>query len=449
MDGGGCRPEGQRGIFLEKRHAGAPLRGHRPCGAYHDHMTDQQRPENQDHTTPANQAPDTPHADHFAGGIDPHLMGQNSAQSQQPSQQAEAMDASSSPREPIRVASNGEADPMDVPVNADNSAAAAGDGEVPAHQGAASEFAPSANAYGTAAPADQHANALDEALARTRAIPEDGSLNVPPADFEPSSQPVTHPDAETHEATEFAPVSPTQTDRETVAAAPAEPTASDTAIAAEPVAEARTDVPSHTADADPVVTPFDEDRASTEGLVVPPEKRSNRGFAVFTAILASLVFAGVLAAGFTGAAIIFGGAKGAFVDVFLGFVGTAQFFVPVAIFTIIMVLWSLIANRAGWWSYIIASLVIAAATFFGYHLGVAAQDVVNGQPFSIEQFKQSLLAPEQLPGALITFIAAREAALWIGGIASLRGRRIKRKNAEAQAEYDRRIAEERELSEAV
>ena len=182
---------------------------------------------------------------------------------------------------------------------------------------------------------------------------------------------------------------------------------------------------------------------------MPPEQRSNRGFAVFTAILASIVFAAVFACGFAAAAIIFGGATGAFVDVLLGFIGTAAFFIPVALFTIFMVLWSMVANRAGWWSYIIASLLVALIAFFAYHLGVAAQDVVNGRAFSIDKFMESLTAPEQLPGALIAFIAARESALWIGGIASLRGRRVKRKNAQAQAEYEQKIAEEREFSQAV
>ncbi len=55
-------------------------------------------------------------------------------------------------------------------------------------------------------------------------------------------------------------------------------------------------------------------------------------------------------------------------------------------------------------------------------------------------------APENLPGALIAFIAARESANWIGGLIAARGRRVTKLNKRDMDDYERRVAEERELS---
>lgn len=404
-----------------------------------------------------------------ASGIDPHLMGQFGGQ-QRPNVSNVA--PSEGPREPIRVGNDGQAETaaaapaVDFGGTSDATADAANEPSAESSNAGApaAEANTPANAYGADVPADKQATELDEALARSRAIPEDGDLNVPPADFSRES-------VEAEEAAAAAQVG------ETDASATAVPDASGTehaepAFAAAPVVGGTAAQDTHTindtaqlrgedvtpvattpaadASANPDLEPIaDEDRTTTEGLVMPPEKRGNRGFAVFIAVLASAVFAGLFATGFAAAAIVFGGATGNFVDVLMGFIGTAAFYVPVALFTIVMVCWSLLANRAGWWTYIIASFFLAFIAFAGYHLGIAAQDVVNGSAFSVDKFIASLKAPEQLPGALIAFIAARESALWIGGFSSLRGRRIKRKNAEAQAEYDRKVAEERELSVAV
>ena len=428
-------------------------------------MTDQQRPDQQDFT--ANSAPADadriqPMNDNQQGaatqqsaGVDPYLTAQFGDQQHDAPSDAEGASASAyqpaapavndGPREPIRVAPTGHA--QTAPANeTQNDERPTGDA---AHTVAATTDAQhdaQPNAYGTEPETDRQASELDEALARSRAIPSDGDLHVPPADYGDHAQEQQH-SAAAHESAQ--PQAQPAATTEYVHTEPAQHEAQAQPATAVPGYEqpGTSHAVQSSDDVDEVLR--GEDRTSTEGLVMPPEQRSNRGFAVFTAILASIVFAAAFACGFAAAAIIFGGATGAFVDVLLGFIRTAAFFIPVALFTIVMVLWSMVANRAGWWSYIIASLIVALIAFFGYHLGVAAQDVVNGEAFSIDKFMESLTAPEQLPGALIAFIAARESALWIGGIASLRGRRVKRKNAQAQEEYEQKIAEEREFSQAV
>lgn len=193
----------------------------------------------------------------------------------------------------------------------------------------------------------------------------------------------------------------------------------------------------------PAHDPARAETSPTEGLIVEPDKRGNRGFAFFTALLATVVFGAVYAAAFAAARMIFT-TGGDFVGGVMEFVATAPFYVPVVLFGIFLIVWSLIANRAGWWSYIIASLIAAVITGAGYYLGVGFQDVVNGQPWSNETVETAVRSAEHLPGALLAFIAGRESALWIGGIASARGRRVKKRNAEARAQYDRKVAEERE-----
>lgn len=397
-------------------------------------MTEQQRPDRPKDLDASTTA-----------GVDPSLTaGQAPAASQPTTAASEPVNDGS--REPIRVAPAGGADASATT----SSALSASKRDEAASSQSAAERVTEAGDDRVAPHADAQPSQLDEALARSRAIPADGELQVPPADYDAAA--TQHTGTGTTTTTNAAPAAEpvttetvTEPQRETVVVEPT-PVATETEVTetkSEPVATTERSE----RDVDAVIA--GDDRTSTEGLVMPPEQRQNRGFAVFTAIIASLVFAAVLALGFSAAAIIYGGASGNLVDVMLGFIGTAAFFIPVALFTIFMVLWSLVANRAGWWSYIIASLLVAVLVFFGYHLGIAAQDVVNGEAFSFDKFLASLRAPEQLPGALISFIAAREAALWIGGIASLRGRRVKRKNAEAQAEYERKVAEERELSVAV
>ncbi|MGO1544973.1 MAG: hypothetical protein ACTHXA_11625 [Gulosibacter sp.] len=184
---------------------------------------------------------------------------------------------------------------------------------------------------------------------------------------------------------------------------------------------------------------------STEGLIIPPQKRGNRTFALIGAVITTIIFAVLYALVFAGARfLVTSGAD------FLGdawaFVGTAAFYVPVAFFGIVMILWSVLSNRAGWWSFILASFFLAVIAFGGHYVGLAGQEVINGQPWSNEHFLNLLTSPEHLPGALIAFITARESANWVGGLIAARGRRVKRLNQRDQDEYDRRVEEERKAS---
>jgi hypothetical protein len=284
-------------------------------------------------------------------------------------------------------------------------------------------------------------------VARSRSIPVDET-----ADFEAnSSDTVAAPAGEADTATRAYDADAFGADASTESAADTNATPLDMPDAA---VNDRTDEPDIYADADPATTPLEEPVAApapapaaetspTEGLIVEPDKRGNRGFAFFTALLATVVFGTLYAVAFAAARVIFT-TGGDFVGGIFEFMGTAPFYVPVTLFGVFLIVWSLIANRAGWWSYIVASLIAAVLTGGGYYVGVAFQDVVNGQAWSNEAFETAIRSAEHLPGALLAFIAGRESALWIGGIAALRGRSVKKRNAAERAEYERKVAEERE-----
>ncbi|WP_125106958.1 hypothetical protein [Gulosibacter massiliensis] len=370
--------------------------------------------------------------------VDPHLLPQRPASAASQPEQADAPKTTDAPvenptpaSEPAAVSEPVPEAPADAGEQPSNAFAVGTDGETSRETPAEGFDAPGAAPAGDAR--------LNEAVARSRSIPVDETGAGATLDAEPDTA------ARAYDADAYG------TD------APAAESATDANVAplAMPVGAVndRTDEPDIYADADPATTQLDDPvpatpteaptTSPTEGLIVEPDKRGNRGFAFFTALLAIVVFGALYAVAFAAARMIFT-TGGDFVGGIFEFIGTAPFYVPVALFGIFLIVWSLIANRAGWWSYIVASLIAAVLTGGGYYVGVAFQDVVNGQPWSNDTFETAIRSAEHLPGALLAFIAGRESALWIGGIAALRGRSVKKRNAAERAEYERKVAEERE-----
>lgn len=400
--------------------------------------------------------------------VDPHLLPQRPAQATSRPEQADAPaeQPADAPVENVTGASGLAADPAaesapEAPVDAAQADTAASESERPA-----GAFAVGSNGdtsreeregFDAPAAAPTGDPRLDEAVARSRSIPVEDDRYAP--------NPVTDTDVaatgaydagdtatRAYDADAFdAPAATEKRVEDTNSQPLAMPGAAVSDGTDEPdiYADTETQTLDETRTPDePVAAPAtkkrDREAASpTEGLLVEPDKRGNRGFAFFTALLATVVFGAVYAAAFAAARMIFT-TGGDFVGGVLEFIGTAPFYVPVVLFGVFLIVWSLIANRAGWWSYIVASLIAAVITGAGYYLGVGFQDVVNGQRWSNETVETAIRSAEHLPGALLAFIAGRESALWIGGIAAARGHRVKKRNAEARAEYDRKVAEERE-----
>lgn len=166
----------------------------------------------------------------------------------------------------------------------------------------------------------------------------------------------------------------------------------------------------------------------------PPKKKSNRLAGSFIALAASLVYAAVLALVF---AIVWASLTG---GADLGFVGSPNFYIPVALFAVALILVVLVVNRAGWWAYVFGSIVVALIVYFGLAGALLLiNDVVRETPETAAELYRSLLLN---PLVIISALVAREVAVWAGVVISLRGRKVKARNVEARATYDRERAEE-------
>lgn len=166
---------------------------------------------------------------------------------------------------------------------------------------------------------------------------------------------------------------------------------------------------------------------------LPPKRKGNRLVGAAVALVASFVYAAVLALVFAIVwASITGGAD-------LGFVGSPNFFIPVVFFVAAMVLLALVLNRAGWWAYVLGSIVVALVVYLGSAgvLLLLNNVVLETRDTAAQMFRLALLNPLVIISALV----AREVAMWFGLIISLRGRRVTLRNAEARVAFER---EERE-----
>ena len=167
----------------------------------------------------------------------------------------------------------------------------------------------------------------------------------------------------------------------------------------------------------------------------PPRKRGNRGVGTLIAVLSALVFVALLA---VTTAIIQYASSGNFE---FGFLAQSQFFIPVLFFLVAFILLVLLLNRAGWSAYIIGSLLVGLAVYFGsIGLGLLVTDVIANTPTeATARFVEQLSNPFLIASALL----AREVSLWFGALISRRGRSVKARNVTARENYERELAERR------
>ena len=163
-----------------------------------------------------------------------------------------------------------------------------------------------------------------------------------------------------------------------------------------------------------------------------PKKLSNRAIGSLVALVAAIVFTAILAV----ITALIGVANGR--PVSFAFLGRAEFYIPTLFFVVAFVLLVLIVNRANWWAYIVGSLVVAVVVYFGtIGLTLLTSGVVQQTPDQAALSFRFLLGNPFIIGSALL---AREVALWSGGIISRRGRRLRLRNAENRAAYDRELA---------
>jgi hypothetical protein len=172
---------------------------------------------------------------------------------------------------------------------------------------------------------------------------------------------------------------------------------------------------------------------------IPPKKRSNRGIGALIALLSAILFAAVYAAVALVVVplILPQGSSFSFAD----FLGNPFFYVPIAAYAVGFILLVLIVNRANWWAYVLGSFVVA---FFVYFVSVGVLLLVGGViSLTPAEAAVALRLTAGSPLVIISAIVSREVTVWVGAAIASRGRRLKVRNAEEKAAFERETADKR------
>jgi len=161
----------------------------------------------------------------------------------------------------------------------------------------------------------------------------------------------------------------------------------------------------------------------------PPRKKGNRGVGALIALASSLVFAILFAA------VIFLMYYATIGRVATNFVGERSFYVPVILFAVAFIVLVLLLNRAKWGAYVFGSIFVGLFVYLGT---IGALLLLEGVlSYTPEQASTAFTGALDNPLVIAAGLLAREVSLWLGAAVSARGRRVKAKNIEAQAAFER------------
>lgn len=187
---------------------------------------------------------------------------------------------------------------------------------------------------------------------------------------------------------------------------------------------------------EPVVAAPAEPRAVQTVFVrepTPPVRKGNRAVGSLIALGSALVFALLYAVVVVVVMPLFAPPRATAFE-FLRFVNSSAFFIPVLVFAVLFVLLAIVLNRAGWWAYILGSLLVGILVY-AVSIGVLLllNNVIGMTPSAAARaFRAAAESPLIITAALV----AREVSLWMGAAIAARGRRVKVRNAEARAAFD-------------
>lgn len=166
----------------------------------------------------------------------------------------------------------------------------------------------------------------------------------------------------------------------------------------------------------------------------PPVERGNRGGGSLIAIIGVIGFA-VIYAAILAVLIAAVNAPSTFWPAYLDHLASWRFIFPVAMFLIALILLVVIANRSGWWAYVLGGFLVGvlvwASAALGYWVappsgsGVSTWDDVLGVATN--------------PAVLLAGVAAREVTVWVGAWIAHRARRVRARNAAAREEFERQM----------
>ncbi|WP_374009670.1 hypothetical protein [Leifsonia sp. LS-T14] len=175
----------------------------------------------------------------------------------------------------------------------------------------------------------------------------------------------------------------------------------------------------------------------------PPKKKSNRGVGILIALVGTVAFAILWAA-----AVLIVGSLLTPTDEFLPsllefFTGGVGFgirgWAPVLAFFIGMVVLIQILNRSRWWAYILGGLFVGVFVYFVFiGANLIAAQYWTRTPNELAILLRSLWVS---PFAVLAGVIAREISIWTGAWLAARSRKLKARNAEAQADYEQQVAD--------
>lgn len=249
--------------------------------------------------------------------------------------------------------------------------------------------------------------------------PEDSSAPKHAADTTAEPILIEHPVAASPAVP--APAPPESVPAATVAAIP---------IAATPVADSTTQ---------PVAPPT-APRTVYVDAPTAPKSKSNRGVGSLIALLSAILY-GVLFALVAALIIYLTGGNVGFGRSVTTFFSSAAFWTPVVVFAVAMILLVLLLNRSGWGAYIVGGFFVAVAVYFAYIGGALL--TVRAWEYTPAQAGQFISQVSLTPLALAAAIVAREIAIWVGAAIAARGRRVKTRNVEARAAFERDTQEKK------
>jgi hypothetical protein len=295
--------------------------------------------------------------------------------------------------------------------------------------------------------AGAHAVTAEEATrsdADATSVSEERPAAVPYEDpaYDP---PVTH-DPPAVETTERA-VEPAAVPAAT-AAAPADTTA-DTTSAFAPAVAGATAAGTATTAADALTQQYPDYSTGTAQPApqtpiyvqapTPPKNRGNRGSGILIALLATVAYAALFALVVSVISGITSATVAEATQTFVEFIVRPVFYVPVIFFFLGFAALVAIANRAGWWAYVLGGFLVAVVVYFSYIGGA----LLTVQAWNLTPSEAGRFVSTQWlnPGAVTAAILAREVPIWFGAWIARNGRKVTERNIEARKEYDRQIAE--------
>jgi hypothetical protein len=116
-----------------------------------------------------------------------------------------------------------------------------------------------------------------------------------------------------------------------------------------------------------------------------------------------------------------------------------MYWLPVIVFFVAFALLVLLIHRANWWGFVVGGIPVAILVYGSYLLArVIQQNIFEITP---NQAVDVIERSSTFPDGILAGLLARELVIWAGAVISARARKVKARNAEDRAEYERKLAE--------